>query len=100
MANFNLVSKLFPAKHQEKIAKTELESFYKELEFYKPAWRTWNGALYESELVRAAIDSIARHASKLKISFEGNAQVKFKTQAIKNPNSWNTWSQLLYVETI
>jgi hypothetical protein len=96
MANFNLVSKLFPAKTQEKIAKTEVENFYKELEFYKPAWRTWNGALYESELVRAAIDSIARHASKLKISFEGNAQVKFKTQASKNPNSWNTWSQLLY----
>lgn len=96
MANFNLVSKLFPVKSQEKISKTEVESFYKELEFYKPAWRTWNGALYESELVRAAIDSIARHASKLKLTFEGSAEIKFKTQAAKKPNPWQTWSQFLY----
>lgn len=96
MAKGTLLKTLFPAKTQEKINKQEVESFFKELEFYKPAWRTWNGALYESELVRAAIDSIARHASKLKISFEGDAQIKFKTHAIQRPNDWQTWSQFLY----
>lgn len=96
MAKGTLLKTLFPGNSQEKIAKKEVESFYKELEFYKPAWRTWNGALYESELVRAAIDSIARHASKLKISFEGPAQIKFKTHASKNPNPWQTWEQFLY----
>lgn len=96
MAKGTLLKTLFPAKTQEKINKQEVESFFKELEFYKPAWRTWNGALYESELVRAAIDSIARHSSKLKISFEGDAQIKFKTHAIQRPNDWQTWSQFLY----
>ena len=96
MAKGTLLKTLFPAKTQEKINKQEVESFFKELEFYKPAWRTWNGALYESELVRAAIDSIARHASKLKISFEGDAQIKFKTHALQRPNDWQTWSQFLY----
>ena len=96
MAKGTLLKTLFPGKVQEKIAKQEVESFFKELEFYKPAWRTWNGALYESELVRAAIDSIARHAAKLKISFEGEAQIKFKTHANQRPNPWQTWSQFLY----
>ena len=96
MAKGTLLKTLFPGKVQEKIAKQEVESFFKELEFYKPAWRTWNGALYESELVRAAIDAIARHASKLKISFEGDAQIKFKTHANQRPNPWQTWSQFLY----
>ena len=96
MAKGTLLKTLFPVKNQEKINKQEVESFFKELEFYKPAWRTWNGALYESELVRAAIDSIARHASKLKISFEGDAQIKFKTHANQRPNPWQTWSQFLY----
>lgn len=96
MAKGTLLKTLFPVKTQEKINKQEVESFFKELEFYKPAWRTWNGALYESELVRAAIDSIARHSSKLKISFEGDAQIKFKTHASQRPNDWQTWSQFLY----
>ena len=34
---------------------------------YKPAFTSWRGAIYESDLVRAAIDARARHISKLKV---------------------------------
>ena len=32
---------------------------------YSPSFTTFNGSLYEMHLIRAAIDTIATHASKL-----------------------------------
>jgi hypothetical protein len=68
---------------------------------YKPVFTTWQGQLYESELVRAAIDARARHFSKLKPEFIGTGAKTFVGNIKKRPNKWTTWPQFLYrVSTI
>lgn len=63
---------------------------------YEPAFTTWKGQIYESALVRAAIDARARHASKLKAEILGSAKPDLCTRLKKRPNPWDTWSQFLY----
>lgn len=69
---------------------------FESLTAYKPYFTSWNGSLYESELVRSVIDARARHISKLQIEFQGSAQGKLKTSLRKGPNSFQTWGQFLY----
>ena len=66
---------------------------YTALTAYQPVFRTWGGQIYESELVRAAIDAHARHAAKLKYSMDGTARPKLYTNTKSAPNPWMTWSQ-------
>ena len=68
---------------------------YQTLTAYQPTFRTWGGQIYESELVRAAVDAIARHACKLKYSMEGTAKPKLWTMTRSAPNPWMTWSQYM-----
>ena len=70
--------------------------YFRTLTAYSPVWTTWGGSLYESELVRAAIDARARHISKLGLTIEGSAQPKLRSAIRSGPNTWQTWSQLLY----
>ena len=68
---------------------------------YKPAFTSWRGAIYESDLVRAAIDARARHISKLKVDTFGSAKPSLQAKLRQGPNQWQTWSQFLYrVSTI
>lgn len=77
------------------------KSFFKAYTMYQPNFKTWNGAVYESELVRSAIDAKARHIAKLKVEFRGTAKEKMKTIVKHRPNELMTWSQFLYrTETI
>lgn len=70
--------------------------YFQLLNAYTPIYMTWNGQLYESDLVRSAIDARARHISKLRIEFKGSAQPRLQTRMKKAPNSTQTWSQFLY----
>ncbi len=63
---------------------------------YQPAFTSWGGALYESELVRAAIDARARHISKLKLEINGAAQPMLTRKLRQNMNEWQTTGQFLY----
>lgn len=63
---------------------------------YEPCFRDWRGQIYESMLVRAAIDARARHASKLKAELIGTAKPDLCARLKKRPNPWDTWSQFLY----
>lgn len=63
---------------------------------YKPAFHTWGGEIYESELVRAAIDARARHISKLAVETFGSARPDLQSKLKLGPNEWQTWSQFLY----
>lgn len=68
---------------------------------YRPVFHTWGGKIYESELVRAAIDAKARHISKLQVVTNGTAKPSLQTKLRVGPNEWQTWSQFLYrLETI
>lgn len=70
--------------------------FFQTLTGYQPVFYSWNGALYESEKIRAAIDARARHISKLKVDFEGSALPTLKTRMKSAPNDFQTWGQFLY----
>ena len=87
-----LFDKLFPKKHED----VKANQYFRLLTGYAPVFTTWDGQLYESELVRSAIDARSRHISKLSIRIDGAAQPKLKTRLSKRPNDYQTWSQLLY----
>lgn len=70
--------------------------YFKTLTAYRPHFTTWRGEIYESELVRAAIDARARHISKLKVEIQGAAKPTLQTKLRLKPNNWQTWSQFLY----
>lgn len=93
----SLFDLLFPKKTQPT---TPLQSF-KMLNGYTPVFHSWGGRLYESELVRTAIDAKARHISRLLVKVDGSPQMSLVSSLKKKPNKFQTWSQFLYrVSTI
>lgn len=80
----------------EKDALNNARASFKMLTGYRPAFTTWGGEIYESELVRAAIDARARHISKLKVEFQGSARPSLQAKMRLAPNQWQTYSQFLY----
>ena len=74
----------------------EYEGFFKLLDGYTPHFTTWGGGLYESELVRAAINARATHISKLKVEMRGSAKQALQAKMKHGPNKYQTWSQFLY----
>lgn len=87
-----LLDKLFPKKHEV----IQPSGYFKLLNGYTPIFSTWGGQLYESALVRSAIDARSRHISKLGIRIDGAAKPKLQTKLSKRPNDFQTWSQFLY----
>lgn len=68
---------------------------------YEPKFTSWGGDLYESELIRSAINARATHISKLKFESQGAARPALQTKLAMAPNKIQTWSQFLYrVSTI
>ena len=63
---------------------------------YVPAFRTWSGSVYESELIRAAIDAHGRHAAKLSPIIQGTAKPNLRGRLAIQPNEFQTWAQFLY----
>lgn len=88
------------SKENQKALK-EARSTFQTLTAYTPAFTSWGGAIYESEIVRASIDARARHISKLKVETIGTANPSLQSRLAQGPNQWQTWSQFLYrVSTI
>lgn len=71
-------------------------TLFQTLTAYQPVFTSWGGAIYESEIVRSAIDARARHISKLKIELIGSANPSLQSKLRQGPNQWQTWSQFLY----
>lgn len=97
-----LLDKIFrPQKAKESQKALEAGKFFETLTAYRPAFTSWNGAIYEQLVVQSAIDARARHISKLKCEMQGTANVSLQTKMKLAPNQWQTWSQFLYrVSTI
>ena len=89
-----LFDKLFGNRPKEKDQKY-LETF-KMLDGYVPKFTSYGGGVYESELIRAAINARATHMSKLKVETYGAARPQLQTKLKNNPNSFQTWSQFQY----
>ena len=69
---------------------------FRMLEGYTPAWTTWQGSIYESELIRASLDAWGRHAAKLKPNIKGTAQKELTNRLTVRPNAFQEWSKFLY----
>lgn len=87
---------LFEKIFKRPVPKSNLEGFFKTLNAYTPVFTTWGGQIYESELVRAAINARATHISKLQVQMHGSAKPKLQTKLKAGPNEWQTWGQFLY----
>lgn len=100
MSLFDKIFRPAEAKKSED-ALHSAQTLFKTLTAYQPIFTNWGGAIYESEIVRAAIDARARHISKLKVEIEGTANPSLQAKLRLGPNQWQTWSQFLYrVSTI
>lgn len=81
--------------------KTIQDGYVRVISGQQPFFSSWNSCLYESELVRSAIDARARHISKLRIEIQTSKQSKLLTYMRHQPNKLMTWSQFMYrVSTI
>ena len=87
-----LIELLFPKKKEE----MRVQQTFKMIDGYVPVFHNFSGAIYESEFVKTAIDSVARHISKLSVVIESGTQTELITNLKKFPNGVNTWSQFLY----
>ena len=90
MGFFDLFLKKAPKPRGEFKGKFEM------LNGYEPRFTTWGGSLYESELIRSAINARAVHISKLKFETEGSARPSLQNKLQHGPNQFQTWSQFLY----
>lgn len=68
---------------------------YKVLTGYAPVFFNGPAQIYESQLIRAAINARATHISKLRVTFEGHGS-QYLAERLRRPNEMQTWSQLLY----
>ena len=76
--------------------KSSAEETFKMLDGYKPVFRSWQGSIYESELIRSAINARATHMSKLKVETYGAARPALQNKLKHGPNEFQTWSQFQY----
>lgn len=83
---------LFPKEEPVKLKNTEQ---FKLLTAYEPIFHDHIGSVYESALVRSAIEAKARHISKLKVELQGEAQPNLKARIKHKPNDWMTYPQFL-----
>ena len=68
---------------------------FRMLNGYVPRFTSFTGGMYESELVRAAINTIATHISKLHVETKGSAKPSLQIKLSHGPNEFQTWSQFL-----
>lgn len=72
------------------------EGVFKVLSGYTPRFTSYEGGVYESELIRAAINARATHISKLKVEIQGSARPALQNKLKHGPNEFQTWGQFLY----
>lgn len=87
---------LFDKIFKRPVPRGQPEGYFTTFSAYTPVFTTWGGKIYESELVRAAINARATHISKLKVQVQGKAKPKLQTKLRSGPNEWQTWGQFLY----
>lgn len=88
-----LFDALFKFRPKEK---GNYEGFFKMLTGYQPRFTSFGGEIYESELIRAAINARAIHISKLKVETLGAAKPALQRKLSHGPNQYQTWSQFDY----
>lgn len=94
MGLFDLIFR--PQKNkEEKKALEGSKGLFQTLTAYKPVFHDWRGSIYESQLIRSAIEARARHISKLKFEATGSARPSLISKLKQGPSQWQTWPQFL-----
>ena len=89
-----LFERFFGKKEQP--ATMKAQRTFQLLDGYTPSFHNWNGSVFESDLIRAALDAHGRHAAKLSVNATGAAKTGLVNLLRIRPNSFQTWSQFLY----
>lgn len=76
--------------------KGKYEGAFKMLNGYTPHFTSYNGSIYESQLIRAAINVRATHTAKLKVEVNGSAKPALQNKLKHGPNQFQTWYQFMY----
>lgn len=76
--------------------KGQYEGVFKMLNGYTPHFTTFYGSIYESQLIRAAINVRAVHNAKLKVEMFGSARPALRAKLKCAPNQFQTWYQFMY----
>ena len=89
-----MLEKIF-GRREQPVALQNAKTF-RLLEGYTPAFTTWRGSIFESELIRASLDAWGRHAAKLKPNLKGSAEKELQNRLKVKPNAFQEWSKFLY----
>ena len=89
-----MLEKIFGRREQP--AALQNAKTFRLLEGYTPAFTTWRGSVYESELIRASLDAWGRHAAKLKPNLKGSAEKELQNRLKVRPNQFQEWTKFLY----
>ena len=76
--------------------KGQYEGAFKMLNGYTPHFTSYYGSIYESQLIRAAINVRATHIAKLKVETQGAARPALQNKLKHGPNQFQTWFQFMY----
>ena len=83
-------------KNKPKTPDSRYDGEFRLLTGHQPHFHSFHGEIYESELVRAAINALATHISKLDVKTFGAAKPALQRKLAHGPNEFQTWSQFLY----
>lgn len=83
-------------KNRPKEPKKQYQGAFKMLNGYTPHFTTYNGSIYEQQLIRAAINVRAIHTAKLNVELGGSARPALQNKLKHAPNQYQTWYQFLY----
>ena len=89
----SLFDKIFGNRPKER---GTYEGVFKMLNGYVPRFTSYGGSIYESELIRSAINAKATYVSKLRVEIQGSARPVMRSKMKHAPNEFQTWGQFLY----
>lgn len=86
-----LFDKIFPNKTSARHKAGQFAA----LTAYQPTFTSWNGELFDSDIMRSSIHALATHTAKLKVEFFGRGS-EYIGSRLRQPNPLMTWYQFLY----
>lgn len=86
----------FAQRRKKAAAEKQVESYFKLMNAYTPAFTSFEGGVYEMELTRAAIHTFATHCSKLQPTVTGKNNEAFERKLQYRMNPHMATSQYLY----
>ena len=96
VANDGLISKVLGRFRRRSDARDASTAYFRTMTEYSPAFRTWQGGVYEMELTRACIHAFASACSKGEPHISGNGRPELVKAFQSWPNDFMTWPRFLY----